>query len=93
MLIITSINSSLSVGWVVDRMPGLSVVYVSIGQLVEDSADMPGVVQGAGHLPARVHTVVLRDWKVVIMGLSGTLCALESFAKGSPDATGEKLGL
>ena len=49
---------------------------------------MPGVVQGAGHLPARVHTGVLRDWKVVILGLSGTLCD-----EGSPDATGEKLGL
>ena len=75
MLVITSISRGFSVGWVVDMMPGLIVVHVSIGQLVEDpSADMPGVVQGAGHLP-------------------GTLCALESFDKGSPDATGEKLGL
>ena len=35
MLVITSISRGLSVGWVVDRMPGLSIVYVSIGQLVE----------------------------------------------------------
>ena len=90
MLVITSISWGSSVGWVVDMMPGSIVVHVSIGQLVEDpSADMPGVVQGSGHLPARV----LRDWKVLILGLSGTLCALESFDKGSPDATGEKLGL
>ena len=40
MLVITSINRWLSVGWVVDRMPVLSAMYVSIGQLVEDSADM-----------------------------------------------------
>ena len=63
MLVITSISRGLSVGWVVDRMPGLSIVYVSIGQLVEDSDDMPGVVQGVGHLPAGIYTVILRDWQ------------------------------
>ena len=57
------ISRGLSVGWVVDRMPGLSIVYVSIGQLVEDSDDMPGVVQGVGHLPAGIYTVILRDWQ------------------------------
>ena len=63
MLVITSISRRLYLGWVVDRMPGLSIVYVSIGQLEEDSADMPGVVQGVGHLPAVIYTVILRDWQ------------------------------